>query len=127
LGGLRKVLAQVAHTPDVRIRDLRMLQPWEREMLLSDFNDTDVAVPGGTMLDLAERARPSVEDATGAYTYAELDRRASIVAEDLIARGVVPDDVVALQLERSKELLVAILGVWKTGAGYLPIEPDAPA
>ena len=133
LGNLRKLLEQIARSPDAKVRELRMLQPWERELLLAEFNDTAVAVPPVTMPELFARHvrdRPeaiAVEDAHGTYTFAELDRRASALAAELIARGVVPDDVVAIVMARSRELLVAMIGIWKAGAGYLPIETDAPA
>ncbi len=134
LGNLRKVLEQVARNSDSLIRELRMLQPWERELLVSELNDTDVAVPrDATLVELFAAhvaARPeaiAVADADGAWTYAEVDRRSAILAATLIARGVAPEDVVGLALERSRRTLVAILGVLKAGAGYLPIEPDAPA
>ena len=132
IGNLRKLLEQVARTPEAKIRELRMLQPWERELLLSEFNDTEVKVPVATMADLFARhvaERPDTiacHDAHGTYTFAEIDRRASAVATALIARGVVADDVVALVMLRSRELLVAMVGIWKAGAGYLPIEVDAP-
>ncbi|HEX7700663.1 MAG TPA: amino acid adenylation domain-containing protein, partial [Kofleriaceae bacterium] len=131
IGNFRKLLEQVARTPDAKIRELRMLQPWERELLLAEFNDTEVRVQPATMADLFARhvaERPDAiacEDAHGTYTFAEIDRRASALATALIARGVIPDDVVALAMLRSRELLVGMVGIWKAGAGYLPIEPDA--
>ncbi len=134
LGNLRRVLETAARTPDAPVRDLRMLQPWERELLLADMNQTEVAVPREvTLVDLFARhvrERPkaiAVEDAQGSFDFAELDRRASILAHELIARGIGADDLVALTMERSRHLLVAIVGVLKAGAGYLPIDPEAPA
>ena len=133
VGNLRRVLETAARNPDAPVRDLRMLQPWERELLLADINQTDVAVPrDATLVDLFARhvrERPkaiAVEDAKGSFDFAELDRRASILAHELIARGIGADDLVALTMERSRHLLVAILGVLKAGAGYLPIDPEAP-
>nr|HEX4313402.1 amino acid adenylation domain-containing protein [Kofleriaceae bacterium] len=134
LGNLRKILEVVAREPAARIDEIRMLQPWEREILLSEFNRTAVAVPrDASLVELyAEHVRarpeaPAVVDARGSYSFAELDRRSDALAVQLAARGVGDDDVVALAMERSRELLVAIVGVWKAGAGYLPIELDAPA
>ena len=133
MGYLRRVLEQAARSPDVRVRELRMLQPWEREMLLNDFNRTDVAVPENlTLIDLFARhvaERPgaiAVEDETGSYTFAELDQKSSALGRALASRGVVPDDVVALSMGRTRELFVGILGILKAGAGYLPIDPEAP-
>ena len=59
-------------------------------------------------------------------TYEELDRRANRLAHHLIALGAAPERPVAILLERSLDLVVAILGVLKTGAPYLPIDPMQP-
>ncbi|WP_044043683.1 non-ribosomal peptide synthetase [Caballeronia insecticola] len=60
-------------------------------------------------------------------SYAELDARADRVAAALIASHVAPDTAVALCVERSFEMVVALFGVLKAGAAYLPIDPDYPA
>ena len=60
-------------------------------------------------------------------TYRELNARANRVARYLRSLGVGPDDVIGLVLERSIDLMVALLGVQKAGAAYLPLDPDYPA
>jgi bacillaene biosynthesis, polyketide synthase / nonribosomal peptide synthetase PksN/BaeN len=60
-------------------------------------------------------------------TYAELERRADQLARELAARGVAANDRVGVNLHRSLDLPVALLGVMKAGAAYVPIEPDHPA
>ncbi|WP_170247387.1 non-ribosomal peptide synthetase, partial [Nonomuraea zeae] len=60
-------------------------------------------------------------------TYAELNARANRLARHLIAEGIGPEDLVALMLPRGPELIVALLGILKSGAAYLPIDPDQPA
>src|SRR6185436_14996113 len=59
-------------------------------------------------------------------TYRELNARANQLAHYLIRHGVGPETVVALQLERSVQMVIAILGVLKAGGAYLPMDPTCP-
>ncbi|CDR09437.1 non-ribosomal peptide synthetase [Streptomyces iranensis] len=89
-------------------------------------------IPAATLPDLfaAQAARtPSavaVGDGTASLTYAELNRAANRLAHLLIARGAGPERLVALALPRSADLIVAVLAVLKSGAGYLPLDPGYP-
>lgn len=69
---------------------------------------------------------PAVESQGEAMTYGELDRLSSALARTLIDGGVVPGDRVALWLHKSIESVVAVHGVLKAGAAYVPIDPSAP-
>uniref|UniRef100_UPI000A7432CD amino acid adenylation domain-containing protein n=1 Tax=Nocardia sienata TaxID=248552 RepID=UPI000A7432CD len=60
-------------------------------------------------------------------TYAELERRANVLARRLISEGAGPEALVAVLLPRSLDLVVALLAVIKSGAGYVPVDPDSPA
>ncbi|MPY31192.1 amino acid adenylation domain-containing protein, partial [Streptomyces adustus] len=128
-----RLLAWVVAEPDRPLSRIDVLTAEERHELLVVRNDTARAVPAATLPALFEtqvRATPEApavvfEDTV--LTYRELNRRANRLAHALIARGVGPEQVVALRLPRSAELSVAVLAVLKTGAAYLPVDPDYPA
>lgn len=69
----------------------------------------------------------AVETAQGSLTYQELDQRANQVGHYLLRQGIGREDLVGVCLRRSPDLLPVLLGVWKAGAGYLPLDPDLPA
>jgi amino acid adenylation domain-containing protein len=105
-----------------------------RHRLLVEFNDTAAALPELQLMGSAFEAQVAAQpDALAvvydndSLTYAELNRRANRVARQLLAQGVVPDDCVALCIERSVEMFVGILGIVKAGAAYVPMDPHNPA
>ena len=69
----------------------------------------------------------AVEGVSGKLTYAELNRRADSLAAHLQERGIEPDMPVGLFVHRSLEMCVGILGILKSGAAYVPLDPDYPA
>jgi amino acid adenylation domain-containing protein len=122
----------VAH-PQKQISTLTIMREPERVQLLTQWNETTAPYPRDRRvheLFEAQVARTPTaiavvcEDAQ--LTYRELDARADALAADLVARGVGPDVPVGICLDRSIELLVALLGVQKAGAAYLPIDPATP-
>ncbi|HSG40608.1 MAG TPA: amino acid adenylation domain-containing protein, partial [Thermoanaerobaculia bacterium] len=128
------LLRGALEAPDHSLEDLPMLSPEEGRQLLVEWNVTPAESLGIEVLHQrfaaqAARAPEAVavvcEGAT--LTYAELDRRANQIANHLIGLGVVPCDLVGLHLERSPEMVAAILGVLKAGAAYVPLDPEYPA
>ncbi|MFI6325612.1 amino acid adenylation domain-containing protein [Nonomuraea sp. NPDC050556] len=83
-------------------------------------------VPLHTLIERAADANPDAV-AVGDLTYAELDRRANQVAHHLLGSGVRPQEPVGVLMERRPELVVALLGVLKAGAAYLPLDPVYPS
>ncbi|WP_155373481.1 non-ribosomal peptide synthetase [Catellatospora vulcania] len=129
---LRTLLDGFARQPDAPLHDLDLLDPSEHE-LLATWNDTGRAVPGPQALHelvgAAIAARPdavAVVAADSAMTYAQLDAEAAAVAAQLRGRGIGPGDLVAVCLPRTSRLLPALLGVLRTGAAYLPLDPEHP-
>ncbi|MFH8978198.1 non-ribosomal peptide synthase/polyketide synthase [Streptomyces sp. NPDC017890] len=128
-----RLLASVAAGPDRPLSRIDVLTAEERHDLLVARNDTARPVSAATLPALFEarvRSAPEAEAVVfedTVLTYRELNRRANRLAHALIARGAGPEQVVALRLPRSAELVVAVLAVLKTGAAYLPVDPDYPA
>ncbi|MFC6085306.1 amino acid adenylation domain-containing protein [Sphaerisporangium aureirubrum] len=129
---LHRVLARFAADPDVPAREVEVLSEAERRRVLHELNDTAAPAPGLTVPELFERQAAATPEAVavtgdgGSLTYRELDERANAVAHGLAGRGAGPESVVAVALPRSPDLVVALLGVWKAGAAYLPIDPEHP-
>ncbi|WP_439658272.1 amino acid adenylation domain-containing protein [Lentzea sp. HUAS TT2] len=128
-----RVLAAVAADPGLRTREIDVLDPAERTLILQDWNDTAADVPATTLpaLFTAQVARtphaPAVEfDGTG-LTYAELDERATALAHALHRAGATRGRTVGVALPRSLDLIIALYAVHKTGAAYLPVDPGYPA
>ncbi len=132
LGSLRALLAGAAADPGRRISELELLDDGQRAQQLEVWNDTDMPYDRRCLHELfAEQAarRPdalAVMDAESRITYGELERRANQLAHTLRAAGAGSGALVGICLERSVELVVALLGVLKTGAAYVPVDPSYP-
>ncbi|GHJ47874.1 hypothetical protein Cs7R123_52160 [Catellatospora sp. TT07R-123] len=133
-GHLRALLDGFARTPGAPRHDLDLLAPDERARLLHDWNDTarelDLAATLTGLVAAQVAAAPdtvAVVAADRTLTYAQLDTEAAAVAAELASRGVGPGDLVAVCLPRASHLLPALLGVLRTGAAYLPLDPEHPA
>ena len=119
--------------PDRPLAELPLLAADERDRIMRRWNDTAAQVPQRTVADLiAEQAARTpdavaVQHAGTSLTYRELEESANRLAHKLIAGGARAERFVAVALPRSVELVVALLAVLKTGAGYLPIDPEFPA
>ncbi|MFJ1608849.1 amino acid adenylation domain-containing protein [Streptomyces sp. NPDC088253] len=131
--GLVRVLRGMGETPQARIGDLDVLDAAERRQVVDEWNDTGLSVPEATVPELFAAQAARTPDAVAIVcdgtelTYGELDVRADRLARRLASEhGVGPESVVAVLMERSAELIVAILAVLKAGGAYLPIDPDYP-
>ncbi|WP_190854214.1 non-ribosomal peptide synthetase [Actinomadura sp. RB99] len=129
---LETLLRDAIADPDRPVRALALMDAEEAARLEApNATDRDVAATGVAALFAEQAARtpaaPAVETESGdVLTYAELDRRSSALARALRARGAGPDAVVALALPRTADLVTAVLAVLKSGAAYLPLDPDHP-
>ena len=131
-GHLRTLFAAAVARPGERVSRLPLLTERERRQL-AEWNDTDTPFPAESCVhELFERQARLTPDAaavefeSGRLSYAELNREANRLAHLLRASGVGPDVLVAIALERSPEMIVALLGVLKAGGAYVPLDPSYP-
>lgn len=118
---------------DTRLSRLEILTKADREHMLVGWNSAVLDWDEDACLhELFEAAADRSPDATAvvcgsrSITFGELDKRANQLARWLIERGVGPECVVALCLDRSVEMIVGLLGVLKAGGAYLPLDPAQP-
>jgi len=143
--------AMAGAAPDRRLADLPLVSAAERQQLLREWNDTAQA-PAAPRAAIAmpvprERGRaapaclhqpfeawaarapgaPALVFADRTWTYGELDARANRLARLLVALGVGPGTLVGVHLERSAEMVAAVLAIHKAGGAYVPVELSWPA
>src|SRR6185295_5961386 len=134
LGHFRQLLSAITTDPQQTIRDLSLLSDSERQQLLHDFNDTAAEFPEDVCLhQLIEQQVARTPEQTAVVfegeqvSYRELNERANQLAHHLRALGVKTESPVGILLERSVEMVVALLGVLKAGGAYVPLDPEYPA
>ncbi|PCC69208.1 amino acid adenylation domain-containing protein [Nannocystis exedens] len=133
VGHLTALLAAMAADPARRVSALPMLTGDERRLVATWGAGPAVDADARTALDLFEAQAARTPDALAvtagarSLTYRQLDRRANHLAHRLRALGVAADTRVGVCMERSPELLVALLAAWKAGAAYVPLDPEGGA
>ncbi|MET0396513.1 MAG: amino acid adenylation domain-containing protein [Longimicrobiaceae bacterium] len=130
---LVQLLRAVAADPDLAVAEVPLLLPAEREQVLEEWNDTAAEYPERCLHELfAEQAArtpdaPALRFAGRTTTYAELERSTHRLARHLLALGVGPEARVGLCVERTPEMVAAMLGILGAGAAYVPLDPAYPA
>ncbi|MCP4152070.1 MAG: amino acid adenylation domain-containing protein, partial [bacterium] len=127
------ILQSVVEKTGIKIKDIRMLSPEERHNIMVTFTHNPLDYPKEKTIQefLEERVKQIPENVAVAFegkriTFNELNRRANSLARKLRAKGVGPDRMVGLMMERSIELIVAMIAILKAGGAYLPLVPDLP-
>jgi amino acid adenylation domain-containing protein/non-ribosomal peptide synthase protein (TIGR01720 family) len=131
---LEQLMKVIIRQPSTPIRDLDFLRPDEKHRLLTEFNDTGLTYPWEkTLVHLFEEQAKRTPDSTAVIfrekelAYSELNERSNRLAAYLRTNyKIQPDDLIGIKLERSEWIIVAILGVLKSGGAYVPIDPDYP-
>ncbi|HEY6376807.1 MAG TPA: amino acid adenylation domain-containing protein, partial [Edaphobacter sp.] len=132
-GHLAAYLHSAIAAPEQRAATISLLTSQERHQLLVEWNATERAYPRET--SLAALVEAQVERTPGAIavifgeqriTYRELNERANQLAHELCKHGAGPDQLLGLFVERSIDMIVALLAIMKTGSAYLPLDPSLP-
>jgi natural product biosynthesis luciferase-like monooxygenase protein len=119
--------------PDRRVSRLPLLAPSEHQQIVKRWNATAASVPADTLpaLIAAQAARDptavAVCGADGELTYGELDAQANRIARWVRAQALGDEAVVGVSISRGPALVAAVLGILKSGAAYLPLDPSYPA
>jgi amino acid adenylation domain-containing protein len=131
--GFAALLADAAARPEVPCSQLEVLDQAEESRLIANLNDTPSPFPSPHLLHrLFEAQVERTPDAIAvsyedqSLTYTELNRRANQLAQHLRKQDVGPGKFVAVAMDRSLELVEAILAVLKAGAAYVPLDPSYP-
>ena len=133
-GHLRVLLESIVRDPGRHLSELPLLTDSERRRLLVGWNDTSADYPKDVPLaqlveNQVERTPNAIAVVAGEQrvTYRQLNARANQLARALREHGAGPDQVVGVYVDRSTDLVVALLAIVKTGAAYLPLDPLFPA
>ena len=134
LGQFNTFLVALVADPSRPVAELSLLSAAERHRLLVEWNDTAVEYPRDRLMhqvfeEQAARTPDAVALVHGnkTFSYGELEARSNQLAHHLIARGVRPDSRVAICMDRSLDMVVAMLGTLKAGGAYVPLDPVYPA
>lgn len=133
-GHFQTLLQEIVAHSHSRTSELNLLSPPERHQIIDDWNATAQDYVRDRCLHevLTQQAARTphavaVVDDTGQLTYAELESRSNQLAHYLRAKGVGPEVVVGICVERSLAMVIGVLGILKAGGAYLPLDPEYPA
>ncbi|HEU4556889.1 MAG TPA: condensation domain-containing protein, partial [Longimicrobium sp.] len=134
LEGLERVLAGIVADAEQPAAALSLLSDEEAEQVIRGFNRTDADYPRHASIPAlfsevaaAHRHAPAIVTDGEGLTYGELNARANRLARRLAELGVGVESRVGVSMERSPELIVALLGILKAGGAYVPLDPVYPA
>ena len=130
---LCRLLSDALAHDDRKPYELDMLTADEQTKLLHVFNDTAAEYPKDKCIHtlFEEQAvrtpdKTAVLDGSRALTYRELNEQANVIAHRLIEKGISVGDIVAFALPRTSQMIAVMLGILKSGAAYMPVDPDYP-
>lgn len=133
LGRYLLLINQIIENTNLKLSDINIITPKEKNKILNEFNDTTVKYPHDkTIVDMFEEQvektpyNIALQYMDTKLTYMELNSRANQLARQLIKSGVNKGDAVCLMAERSIDTIVSIYAIMKCGAAYMPVDPRFP-
>jgi amino acid adenylation domain-containing protein len=129
---LDRMLSALAANPAERIGSIDLLQSRERQQVLMEWSTGRGESRETLVPQIFEAQADKTPDSIALVcadehlSYAAVNESGNLTAHGLIARGVGPEQIVGLSLDRSNELVIAILAVWKAGAAWVPLDPRSP-
>lgn len=128
------MIHQIINNNSISINDIEIVTPSEKNEILYEFNNTHIDYEKEkTIIDLFEEQVNKTPNNIAItcndqnLTYAELNMRANQLARYLVSSNVKFGDVIGIMVNRSLEMVIGLLGILKSGAAYLPIDPDYPS
>ncbi|OAB42663.1 non-ribosomal peptide synthetase [Paenibacillus glacialis] len=128
-----RIVETVTRDEHIPLCQISLLTVEEEAKQITDFNETAIAYPSQRTVESYLEAQAewiphatAVVDESAEISYGELNERANRLARALRKRGVKCEDTVAIMMERSIEMIIAIFGILKAGAAYVPIAPQLP-
>ncbi|MCU0285930.1 MAG: amino acid adenylation domain-containing protein, partial [Acidobacteria bacterium] len=142
----KNIARRIVENKNQRISDLEILTEEEKNRILYEFNNTATAYPRDKTIhqlfveqeeripdhiaivggSIVETLRATSLQYQYQMSYRQLNEQSNRLAGLLIEKGVLPDTIVGIMIERSIEMIIGILGILKSGGAYLPIDPDYP-
>jgi amino acid adenylation domain-containing protein len=133
LGLLKSLIFSMLEGTARPLRELSLLSPEERQRIVVDWNQTSTSYPAQTRVEelfaIQARLTPqatALSQHDARISYESLDAQAEALCARLLGKGLEPGGRVAVALERSPELIIAMLAILKAGCAYVPIETNAP-
>ncbi|SDZ38554.1 condensation domain-containing protein, partial [Thermoactinomyces sp. DSM 45892] len=132
-GHFENWLHEIVHHPDAPLSGLTLISKEEQKQLLEEWNDTKVEYSYESTIHerFEEQVLRTPEAVAVVYedrqlTYRELNEQANQLAHYLQKRGVGPESLIGLCVERSPEMMIGLLGILKAGGAYVPLDPAYP-
>ncbi|WP_419672500.1 non-ribosomal peptide synthetase, partial [Brevibacillus laterosporus] len=128
-----QIIKAIVDNPEVKLATIEILTNAEKNQLLQEFNNTERNYQQDTTIHqlFEEQVRKTPDQVALIWnkkelTYQELNERANQLARTLRNKGIVPNQLVAIMVDRSVEMIIGIMGILKAGAAYVPIDPAYP-